>query len=379
MSPTRKRRRLKLEESPERSHSPVIMSREQQQQMHQPQQIPTDALILQVLQQLQQQQLVTNQLLNNHRESQEQQKLFIQQQGDALRNLQVQVPTGPEAILDSLAGNIKEFRYDVEGGGTFAAWFARYEDLFARDAARLDDAAKVRLLMRKLGTSEHERFVSFILPKAPKDYTFDEAVIKLKTLFGAAESVLSKRYRCLQISKGPTEDYISYACRVNKCCVEFELGRLSEEEFKSLVFVCGLKSEADSEVRTRLLSRIEERREVTLEQLSTECQRLMNLRHDTAMIEGSASSVHQIRRYQRFQKRFSPKQESSSKPHRADSTSRKPSGPCWSCGGMHYSRDCSFKTHQCADCSRYGHCWPTRKQRPAHLSSLNYPIIRMTR
>lgn len=163
--------------------------------------------------------------------------------------------------------------------------------------------------------------------------------------------MLSKRYRCLQIPNGPTEDYISYACRVNKCCVEFKLGRLSEEDFKSLVFMCVLRSESDAEVRTRLLSRIEERRDVTLEQLSTECQRLMNLRHDTAMLEGSASSVHQIRRYLRF----SPKQESSSKPHRANNTSRKPSCPFWSCGGMHFSQDCSFKAHQCADCSCYGH------------------------
>lgn len=126
--------------------------------------------------------------------------------------------------------------------------------------------------------------------------------------------MLSKRYRCLQISKGSTEDYISYACRVNKSCVELELGRLSEEDFKSLVFVCGLKCESDAEVRTRLFSRIEERRDVTLEQLSTECQRLMNLRHDTAMIEGSASSVHPIRWYQQF----SPKQESSSIAHQGN-------------------------------------------------------------
>lgn len=334
----------------------------------QQQQIPTEALILQVLQQLQQQQLVTNQLLQTHQETQEQQRVFMRQQGEALRNLQVQVPTGPEAILDSLAGNIKEFRYDVESGGTFAAWFSRYDDLFARDAARLDEAAKVRLLMRKLGTAEHERFVSFIMPKAPKDFTFEETVTKLKSLFGAAESVISKRYRCLQISKGPTEDYISYACRVNKCCVEFELGKLSEEEFKSLVFVCGLKSETDADVRARLLTRIEERKDVTLEQLSTECQRLLNLRHDAAMIEGSGSSVNAIKRQQRFQMRSSSKQGSSPKSQFSSSTAKRPSGPCWNCGGAHYSRDCSFKSHQCSDCNRYGHkegyCASSKKPAP---------------
>lgn len=92
------------------------------------------------------------------------------------------------------------------------------------------------------------------MPIASKDFALEETVVKLKNLFGAAEFVINKRYRCLQIAKGPTEDYISYACRVNKCCVEFVLKKLTVEEFKCLVFVRGLKSETDSDVRTRLIT-----------------------------------------------------------------------------------------------------------------------------
>ncbi|XP_035895371.1 uncharacterized protein LOC118516598 isoform X5 [Anopheles stephensi] len=66
-------------------------------------------------------------------------------------------PANPEQILDSLARNITEFRFEAEAGLTFEAWYSRYEDLFVSDAARIDDAAKVRMLMRKLGSMEHER------------------------------------------------------------------------------------------------------------------------------------------------------------------------------------------------------------------------------
>ncbi|XP_055634140.1 uncharacterized protein K02A2.6-like [Toxorhynchites rutilus septentrionalis] len=273
--------------------------------IQQPSSMSTDTLILQVLRQLQQQQLVTNELLRSQQQSNEQQRVFIQQQENTLRNIQVQVPANPEAILDSLASNVKEFRYDAGNNVTFSSWFSRYEELFANDAARLDDPAKVRLLMRKLGITEHERYCSYILPKTSKDFTFDETVAKLKGLFGAAESLISKRYRCLQIAKSSTEDFITYTCRINKACVEFELGNLSEEQFKVLIFVCGLTSETDAEIRTRLLARIEEKSDITLELLSAECQRLLNLRHDTAMIEDTSSSVNAIKH--RFQYKKQPR------------------------------------------------------------------------
>ncbi|XP_053691563.1 uncharacterized protein K02A2.6-like [Sabethes cyaneus] len=333
-------------------------------------QLPTDALILQILEQLKQQQLVTNQLLHQQYESQEQQRAFIRQQGDALRN--IQVPTNPETILDLLAANVKEFRYDVESNITFAAWFTRYEDLFASDAARLDDPAKVRLLIRKLGLAEHERYLSFILPKTPKDFTFDETVTKLTGLFGTSESLISRRYRCLQVTKGPTEDFVTYSCRVNKSCVEFELGKLSEEEFKSLIYVCGLKSEADAEIRTRLLTKMEDRTSVTLEHLSSECKRLMNLRHDTAMIENTANAVNVIKKQKPFRKRqqYCGKRTPKSEVNRNASHSRdkrEPASPCWNCGMMHYARDCSFKKHRCSECNRFGHkegyCSTSQKSR----------------
>ncbi|XP_055522568.1 uncharacterized protein K02A2.6-like [Wyeomyia smithii] len=140
---------------------PPFVQQQQSGMQQQTQQQRTDAIIMQILQQLQQQQVVTNQLLQQQQQSAQQQHGFMQQQGTLFRNalsaIQVTVPPNPEVILDSLAGNIREFQYDPENQITFATLYARYEDLFAKDAKRIDDEAKVRLLLRRLGTNEHYR------------------------------------------------------------------------------------------------------------------------------------------------------------------------------------------------------------------------------
>ncbi|XP_058448854.1 uncharacterized protein K02A2.6-like [Malaya genurostris] len=253
---------------------------------------------------------------------QQQQQQLMQQQQDFFRSvissINVQVPQNHEMILDSLANNIKEFCYDPDGNITFATWYGRYDDLFEQDAARLDDEAKVRLLMRKLGSAEHERYVSYILPKSPKEYKFSDTVEKLKTLFGTAESVISKRYRCLQVTKQPTDDYVT--------------GRR----------------------RTRLLTKIEERDDVTLEHLSEDCQRLLCLKRDTAMIESSVStsSVNFIKRKHQFSKRQHKPPVETDGPNKSKNI---PSTPCWYCGGMHFVRDCTHRSHKCKDCGNIGH------------------------
>ena len=90
-----------------------------------------------------------------------------QQQQPLTPDLQfVSKPSKPQLILEALAGNISEFRYDPEAGVTFESWYIRYVDLFIEDASRLDDAAKVRLMGHKLGTAEHARFSNFILTRA---------------------------------------------------------------------------------------------------------------------------------------------------------------------------------------------------------------------
>ncbi|XP_038106927.1 uncharacterized protein K02A2.6-like [Culex quinquefasciatus] len=242
---------------------------------------------------------------------------ILAQQQQLMTELAAQVKgmSRDEVVLDSLSSNIAEFAYDPEHGCTFDSWYARYADLFDKDAGKLDDAAKIRLLMRKLNPAAHERFTSFILPKTPKDFMeFSVVVTKLKTIFGTPVSVFNRRFHCLQITKDDAKDFVSYSCRVNRACVDFKISELSEEQFKTLIFVCGLKSPRESDIRMRLITKLNERAEVTLEQVVEDCKNLVNLKKDTSLVE---------------------KQEHLRSSRRC--------------------ADCKFRDHVCRDCKKKGH------------------------
>ncbi|XP_062711649.1 uncharacterized protein LOC134289601 [Aedes albopictus] len=198
-----------------------------------------------------------------------------------------------DVALNALANNINEFRYAPEEGCTFDSWYARYSELFDQDAKKLDDSAKVRLLMRKLNPAAHERYTIFILPKQSNEFTFSEIVEKLKLLFGSPVSIFHRRYQCLQTVKDDTEDIVAYSCKANRACVDFKIAELSEEQFKSLIFLCGLKSSKDSDIRMRLITKLNESSDITLTKILEDCRSLMNLKNDNVLVEKqSSSSVH---------------------------------------------------------------------------------------
>jgi len=82
--------------------------------------------------------------------------------------------------------------YDPDNGLTFDACFVRYEGLFNIDAKDLNDAAKV--LLRKLNTTCHKLYIDYILPREPKDFTWEDTVKKLKQMFGKKISLFNQRY-----------------------------------------------------------------------------------------------------------------------------------------------------------------------------------------
>lgn len=163
-------------------------------------------------------------------------------------------------------------------------------------------------------------------------------------MYGREETLFSTRYKCLKLVKNEEDDFTTYAGQINKHCEQFELSKLTVPQFKCLLFVRGLQSSRDSDIRTRLLAKIDAEKDaiVTLDAMLEECQRILNIKHDTALIQSGTIASSSVRAIN---------DGKSKKCHSSTGTSKKtPKTPCWLCGGLH----CSFKQHKCLKCSKIG-------------------------
>ena len=59
---------------------------------------------------------------------------------------------------------------------------------------------------------------------------------------------------------------------------------MKEDMFKCLIFAQGLTTKNEKEIRSRLLSLIENDTNITLQKVSEECQKLINIKRDNESI-----------------------------------------------------------------------------------------------
>ena len=76
----------------------------------------------------------------------------------------------PKPSPESLIQKISEFLFDPDSELTFESWFQKCEDIFRVDLAHVPEHKIVRLLLRKLGSVEHKRFISYILSKEVRTF-----------------------------------------------------------------------------------------------------------------------------------------------------------------------------------------------------------------
>ena len=130
---------------------------------------------------------------------------------------------------------------------------------------------------------EQNKFEDYILSKKKKkkkncELGFLEKVKLLSELFSSKTSLFHKRWKCLNLTKRDSDDYLGFASVVNKTCDDFKLGELSADNFKCLIFAQGLVSAKDTEIRRRVLSKLQNKPDVSLQKLAEDCQRIVSAR-----------------------------------------------------------------------------------------------------
>ena len=143
-------------------------------------------------------------ILKNN-EKQQQFFLELQKQQEALfKSLSNNQPTTNSTTIftqNAVWNALKTFSYAPDEDKIFEACNQRYEDIYITDCANWTDAKNVRLLLRKLGTVEHNKFVDYILPKKNYEFVFLETVKLHSELFSSKMSLFHKRWKCLHLTK----------------------------------------------------------------------------------------------------------------------------------------------------------------------------------
>ena len=141
------------------------------------------------------------------------------------------------------------------------------------------------------------------------DLQFSKTVKLLSELFGPNTSLFHKRWKCLNIFKDDQQDYLTFAATVNKHCNDFKLADLTADDFKCLIFVQGLVSAEDAEIRCRVLTKLEKEQGLALKKLAEDCQRVVSIKSDSKTIE--ESGVSHIKVIKSEPTRYSPQKEKS--------------------------------------------------------------------
>ena len=132
---------------------------------------------------------------------------------------------------------------------------------------------------------EHEKYANYIQLKNPRDILFQETIFLLTKTFGKRSLLFNTCWQCLNLTKKNTDNYTIFASVVNRECKKFKLSELTPDMFKCLMYIQGLTAPKDVEIRSRLLSNLEQDLKLTLQNIPEECQCIINLHHETAKIE----------------------------------------------------------------------------------------------
>ena len=90
--------------------------------------------------------------------------------------------------------------------------------------------------------------------------------------------MLNPRWNCLNLVTCDDDNFATLAGVVNRDCEKFKLNELICDTFKCLVFVQGLTSNKDTEIRSRILTKLEMDSKLTLQKIAEEYQRMVNLK-----------------------------------------------------------------------------------------------------
>ena len=110
--------------------------------------------------------------------------------------------------------DIESFVMDVENSTHFDDWLGRFEISLICAGPKMSEKEKTMVLATKLSTDTFAEFRKCCLPKDVTDYSYKEAVARLRLLFSKQRSVFADCYDCMRLTRDEGEGFMHL---VNRC------------------------------------------------------------------------------------------------------------------------------------------------------------------
>lgn len=216
----------------------------------------------------------------------------------------VTAQAGPS--IDALESRIVEFQYD-EDDCWFEQWYGRYKYVFENEAKDMDDDKKVLMLMRHVSLKVATVYEDHIAPDTITDKTFTDTIQLLTKLFGRRVSEFEWRLKFLKMSMSGEgiHDVKQFATEVNKCYQKGALKGITEEQMKVTVFLAGLDVPNMRTVRMQLLTLVNGKADVTLNEVVEKYSTMVALERDAGAV-AQGTKVHALYHEKQKKKKMHP-------------------------------------------------------------------------
>jgi len=312
----------------------------------------------------------------------EQEQRFVQLL-DALRvghstSAAVAPPTQRNSPLPQLS-DIESFVVDVVNPTHFDDWLRRFKVPLLCAAPNISEKEKTMVLANKLSTDAFAEFRKCCLPKDVTDYSYEEAVARLRPLFSKQRSVFADRYDCMRLTRDEGEEFMHVVNRCKAALKMFKFEELTKEQFDALILLSALKSPADEPLRARILQKLNQDGDrVRFDDIITDCVDFLTTKADCRVFANENFRLNAVQKLpqKRRQRRKHPpfeKHQPSKPTAQKDSTS-----PCFRCGDLHWCKDCPHLKHQCNECKRTGHLERQCDHIHNHRSNLKHSKVGFT-
>ena len=168
---------------------------------------------------------------------------------------------------NSLSSRFPKFNYDSESGRTFDVWYIRCEDN-KKDGSTLDEPAKARLVVSKLDASAHAQFTIHVFPKKTSEVIRENSKNAERT-FRSQNFRFRRRY-VYRRTQRHGESLTDYTGNSNQRHDFTKFNTITLEQMKCLVWICGLNTSSDADIRTRALQKLKENPQTTLKEPNAE-------------------------------------------------------------------------------------------------------------